>query len=180
MVEWKAVATRPLLVGAVVGLACSGAAFASSEVRAPVDNGLGVANSFALATTLTAQQSDPREMGWMEGFPPPVGKRIMQPESDFFSFPKLRWTVCHVRELMPTTEVARDPFYVYRLPDVENREGMPESSMPKGMVYESMMSESTHPESTMSERTRPDSALRDTIDNLTFVPLNTDRSMTWR
>lgn len=124
MVDWKAVAMRPLLVAAAVGLACSGAGFASSEVRAPVDNGLGVAKSFALATTLTAQQSESREMGWMEGFPPPVEKRIMQPESDFFSFPKLRWTVCHIRELMPTTEVARDPFYVYRLPDVKPRARM--------------------------------------------------------
>jgi CubicO group peptidase (beta-lactamase class C family) len=31
----------------------------------------------------------------------------MQPESDFFSFPKLRWTVCHIRELMPTKQVSR-------------------------------------------------------------------------
>jgi CubicO group peptidase (beta-lactamase class C family) len=31
----------------------------------------------------------------------------MQPESDFFSFPKLRWTVCHIRELMPTKQVNR-------------------------------------------------------------------------
>lgn len=43
----------------------------------------------------------------MEGFPPPPEKLIMQPESDFFSFPKLRWTVCHIRELMPTKQVSR-------------------------------------------------------------------------
>lgn len=43
----------------------------------------------------------------MVGFPPSVEKLIMQPESDFFSFPKLRWTVCHIRELMPTKEVSR-------------------------------------------------------------------------
>jgi len=34
-------------------------------------------------------------------------KLIMQPESDFFSFPKLRWTVCHIRELMRTKQVNR-------------------------------------------------------------------------
>ena len=43
----------------------------------------------------------------MIGFPPPAEKLIMQPESDFFSFPKLRWTVCHIRELMPTKQVSR-------------------------------------------------------------------------
>ena len=31
----------------------------------------------------------------------------MQPESDYFSFPKLRWTVCHIRELLPTKQVSR-------------------------------------------------------------------------
>lgn len=31
----------------------------------------------------------------------------MQPDSNFFSFPKLRWTVCHIRELMPTKQVSR-------------------------------------------------------------------------
>jgi hypothetical protein len=43
----------------------------------------------------------------MEGFPPTPEKLIMQPESDFFSFPKLRWTVCHIRELMPTKQVSK-------------------------------------------------------------------------
>ncbi|WP_296238250.1 serine hydrolase domain-containing protein [Psychrobacter sp. UBA5136] len=56
---------------------------------------------------LTAQQSDPQTLGWMQGFPPAKDKLIAQPSSDFFSFPKLRWTVCHIRELMPTTEVSR-------------------------------------------------------------------------
>ena len=56
---------------------------------------------------LDATQSDPNKLAWMVGFPPSVEKLIMQPESDFFSFPKLRWTVCHIRELMPTKEVSR-------------------------------------------------------------------------
>ena len=53
------------------------------------------------------EASDPVALGWMTGFPPPAEKLIMQPESDFFSFPKLRWTVCHIRELMPTKQVSR-------------------------------------------------------------------------
>lgn len=56
---------------------------------------------------LSAEVSDPRVMGWMQGFPPPPDKLIMQPSSDFFGFPKLRWTVCHMRELLPTAEVSR-------------------------------------------------------------------------
>ena len=58
-------------------------------------------------TLLSAEASDPQVMGWMEGFPPSPEKQIMQPESDYFSFPKLRWTVSHIRELLPTKEVSR-------------------------------------------------------------------------
>lgn len=64
-------------------------------------------SSHADDARLTAQQSDPQTLGWMQGFPPAKDKLIAQPSSDFFSFPKLRWTVCHIRELMPTTEVSR-------------------------------------------------------------------------
>ena len=42
---------------------------------------------------LTAEESDPRVLGWMQGFPPPPDKLIVQPDSNYFSFPKLRWTV---------------------------------------------------------------------------------------
>ena len=63
--------------------------------------------SHADDTRLTAKQSDPQTLGWMQGFPPPADKLITQPSSNFFSFPKLRWTVCHIRELMPTTDVSR-------------------------------------------------------------------------
>jgi CubicO group peptidase (beta-lactamase class C family) len=31
----------------------------------------------------------------------------MQPQSDYFSFPKLRWTVCHLREFLPTEQISR-------------------------------------------------------------------------
>lgn len=61
----------------------------------------------AQPTTLSAEESDPRVMGWMEGFPPPSDKLITQPDSNFFSFPKLRWSVCHLREFLPTEEISR-------------------------------------------------------------------------
>ena len=54
---------------------------------------------------LSAQASDPTTMGWMQGFPPAADKTIRFTEPDYFAFPKLRWTACHFRELMPTTAV---------------------------------------------------------------------------
>jgi hypothetical protein len=68
----------------------------------------GLANTLAKTSSpLSAEESDPNQLGWMTGFPPPPEKLITQPESDYFSFPKLRWTVCHIRELMPTKQVSR-------------------------------------------------------------------------
>ena len=68
---------------------------------------LSVAASAQTTNPQNAEESDPAALGWMTGFPPPADKLIMQPESDFFSFPKLRWTVCHIRQLMPTKQVSR-------------------------------------------------------------------------
>jgi len=59
------------------------------------------------APLLSAEDSDPRALGWMEGFPPPPDKLITQPDSNYFSFPRLRWTVCHLREFLPTEQVSR-------------------------------------------------------------------------
>jgi hypothetical protein len=68
----------------------------------------GTATSVAAQSSpLSAQESDPRVMGWMQGFPPPPDKLIMQPDANYFSFPKLRWSVCHLREFLPTEEISR-------------------------------------------------------------------------
>ncbi len=56
---------------------------------------------------LSAAASDPRTLGWMQGFPPAADKTIRFTDEDYFAFPKLRWTVCHFRELMPTVAVDR-------------------------------------------------------------------------
>lgn len=61
----------------------------------------------ACLAQLNAEASDPRALGWMQGFPPSADKQIMQPDSNFFSFPKMRWSVCHMRELMPTKSISR-------------------------------------------------------------------------
>jgi hypothetical protein len=61
----------------------------------------------AAQSPLTARESDPREMGWMRGFPPPPERMITQPDSVYFSFPRLRWSVCHLREFLPTERIHR-------------------------------------------------------------------------
>ncbi len=65
------------------------------------------AGAQAQSDILSAQNSDPGMMGWMQGFPPPPDKLITQPDSNYFSFPKLRWSVCHLREFLPTEEISR-------------------------------------------------------------------------
>lgn len=74
----------------------------------------GIALAIGMATgvnaqsaPLTAQDSDPNVMGWMQGFPPAPDKVITQPDSVYFSFPRLRWSVCHLREFLPTEEISR-------------------------------------------------------------------------
>ena len=61
----------------------------------------------AVSAPADSTASDPRNMGWMEGFPPPVDKVIGQPSTDYFSFPKLRWTFCHFRQLQATRGINR-------------------------------------------------------------------------
>lgn len=56
---------------------------------------------------MSADQSDPKKLEWMVGSPPPADKIIRSTDSDYFSFPKLRWTVSHFRQLMPTVGVSR-------------------------------------------------------------------------
>lgn len=66
---------------------------------------------FSLSTTASAQQylsaedSDPNKMGWMQGFPPPEDKIVSAVDGSFFQFPASRYSVCHMRQFLPTTEV---------------------------------------------------------------------------
>ncbi|MCB5409807.1 serine hydrolase domain-containing protein [Pseudogemmobacter faecipullorum] len=74
---------------------------------------------------LTAGESDPRLMGWMQGFPPAPDKIITQPDSVYFSFPKLRWSVCHLRQFLPTAGISRGlgaPVALAALPAAEAEE----------------------------------------------------------
>lgn len=56
---------------------------------------------------LDGQASDPRRLGWMEGTPPPRDKQIRFADDAFLGFPQIRWSLSHMRELMPTVNVWR-------------------------------------------------------------------------
>ena len=56
---------------------------------------------------LTAEESDPVKMGWMQGSPPPKDKVLKAGDGSFFEFPALRYSVAHMRRFLPTTGVSR-------------------------------------------------------------------------
>jgi len=51
--------------------------------------------------------SNPRELGWMRGAPPSVDKQISFESGRFRDFPRIRWSLSHMRELVPTVNVWR-------------------------------------------------------------------------
>ncbi|WP_018875090.1 MULTISPECIES: serine hydrolase [unclassified Thioalkalivibrio] len=55
-------------------------------------------------------------MDWMQGFPPPEDRTIRFTDDDYFVGDKLKWTVCHFRELMPTVGVRSGPEGARALP----------------------------------------------------------------
>jgi CubicO group peptidase (beta-lactamase class C family) len=52
--------------------------------------------------------SDPGALELMRGSPPPADKRIRFEDDRFLAFPNIRWSLSHMRELLPTANVARD------------------------------------------------------------------------
>lgn len=65
------------------------------------------ANAQATAPALSASDSDPVRLGWMQGFPPAPDKRLSAADGSFFQFPALRYSVAHMREFLPTVAVGR-------------------------------------------------------------------------
>jgi len=51
--------------------------------------------------------SDPTLLGWMDGSPPPAEKIIRYADDHFLKFPRSRWALSHMRELLPTVNVWR-------------------------------------------------------------------------
>jgi CubicO group peptidase (beta-lactamase class C family) len=51
--------------------------------------------------------SDPNALELMQGSPPPLGKRIRFEDDRYLEFPQIRWSLSHMRELVPTVAVWR-------------------------------------------------------------------------
>src|SRR6202163_3761498 len=51
--------------------------------------------------------SDPNTLGLMQGSPPPPGKRVRFEDDRYLDFPQIRWSLSHMRELVPTIAVER-------------------------------------------------------------------------
>lgn len=68
---------------------------------------------------LDAAASDPAALRWMVGSPPDRGKQVRFGDSSFALFPQTRWAFSHMRELMPTSVVARRDAPIVPLPRAE-------------------------------------------------------------
>ena len=69
-----------------------------------------------LAAPLDAAASDPRTLGWMQGFPPGPDVAVTFADGSFREFPKSRWAFSHYRQLLPTKQVWRGRGPVSELP----------------------------------------------------------------
>ncbi len=56
---------------------------------------------------LSARESEPANFEWMQGFPPPDDKVLHTWDGSFFGFPAIRWSVVHMRQMLPTINVSR-------------------------------------------------------------------------
>lgn len=85
--------------------------------------GLAVAAALCLPQTanadngpLSAADSDPVKMGWMQGFPPPPEKQVKFDDASHYTFPSTRWSFAHFREVVPTAVISRGKGPVTPLP----------------------------------------------------------------
>ena len=79
------------------------------------DNGIEEKTQEDKAQVLTAAESDPRVMGWMQGFPPADEKTLRSADGSYFAFPALRYSVNHMREFFPTRDVPTADDHRYTL-----------------------------------------------------------------
>lgn len=56
---------------------------------------------------LDGNASDPNSLGWMQGSPAPDDKIVRFRDDQFLLFPRNRWALSHMRELVPTVNVWR-------------------------------------------------------------------------
>jgi hypothetical protein len=66
--------------------------------------------------------SNPLSLGLMQGSPPPSAKRIRLEDDRILGFPQIRWSLSHMRELVPTAAVWRGAGPVSELRATRDRE----------------------------------------------------------
>ncbi|MCK3840525.1 MULTISPECIES: serine hydrolase [Pseudomonas] len=69
---------------------------------------------------LSADASDPQVIGWMQGSPPAPEKVVGF--SSILQFPQTRWSFSHLRELLPSVQVARGKGAASPLPRAERED----------------------------------------------------------
>lgn len=83
---------------------------------------LAVGTMIAAASALAQQapsspaETDPVKLGWMQGSPPPLDKRISADDASSRQWPQIRWSFSNFRELVPTARVSRGSGPVAKLP----------------------------------------------------------------
>jgi CubicO group peptidase (beta-lactamase class C family) len=73
-------------------------------------------------TALDASTTDPAVLKWMTGAPPADDRLIRFGDGSFARFPRTRWSFAHMRQLMPTSVVAREDAPVCVLPRRERHD----------------------------------------------------------
>jgi CubicO group peptidase (beta-lactamase class C family) len=81
---------------------------------------MSVATASSPTAPLSAAETDPQTLGWMQGFPPPQDKTITFHDGSFRSFPELRWAWSNIRQLVPTVNVWRGAGPASALPREEH------------------------------------------------------------
>lgn len=104
-------ATRPFLSGRALACALGSAGLLLSALPA------AMAQTAAARAPLSAMDSDPVKLGLMVGSPPPADKQITFQNAG--QFPNLRWSLQHMRELVPSRNVWRGTGAATELPRSE-------------------------------------------------------------
>jgi CubicO group peptidase (beta-lactamase class C family) len=95
------------------------------------------------STILTAGETDPNALGYMQGFPPAPDRTITFQDGSFRSFPELRWSWSNIRQLVPTVNVWRGAGPASVLPRAERDIGGSRSTTMDGrpMTFAAMFDE---------------------------------------
>ncbi|MBC3884963.1 serine hydrolase [Undibacterium sp. FT31W] len=89
-----------------------------SLILTTVLGGLSMNHAIAQTSLPDPASTDPKKLGWMQGFPPPPDKLIQFANGSNYQFPRTRWSFSHGRELGPTMNVWHGNGPVSALPTV--------------------------------------------------------------